>query len=138
MLDTLRPTATGIDQVPAWFLRLGAPVFAAPLARLFHQSLASGVVPRQWKTVTPIPNEFSAPERLPVNIDHPGPVAVVRAVCRPDVYLLSSVSTVPVARLQRPVRVQADRLASSLSHGWLWSYTSVCLYEQDVLVKETV
>ena len=58
MLDTLRPTATGLDQIPAWFLRLGAPIFAAPLARLFHQSLiTTGVVPRQWKTFTiaPIP-----------------------------------------------------------------------------------
>lgn len=57
MLDTLRPTATGLDQIPAWFLRLGACIFAAPLARLFHQSLATGVVPRQWKTaiITPIP-----------------------------------------------------------------------------------
>jgi len=24
-LDNLRPTATGLDQLPAWFLRLGAP-----------------------------------------------------------------------------------------------------------------
>ena len=32
MLDTLRPTATGLDRIPACFLRLGAPVFAAPLA----------------------------------------------------------------------------------------------------------
>jgi len=57
MLDTLRPTATGLDQIPAWFLRLGAPIFAAPLASLFHQSLATGVVPRQWKTavITPTP-----------------------------------------------------------------------------------
>jgi len=47
MLDTLRPTATGIDQIPAWFLRLGTPVFAAPLARLFHQSLTTSAVPRQ-------------------------------------------------------------------------------------------
>ena len=31
MLDTLRPTATGLDQIPAWLLRLGAPVFASPL-----------------------------------------------------------------------------------------------------------
>ena len=62
MLDTLRPTATGLDRIPAWFLRLGAPVFAAPLARLFHQSLATGVVPRQWKTaaITPIP-KIAAP-----------------------------------------------------------------------------
>jgi len=50
-LDTLRPTATGLDQIPAWFLRLDAPIFAAQLARLFHQSLAMGVVPHQWKTV---------------------------------------------------------------------------------------
>jgi hypothetical protein len=57
MLDTLRPTATGLDQLPAWFLRLGAPIFAAPLASLFHQSLVMGVVPRQWKTavIAPIP-----------------------------------------------------------------------------------
>jgi len=57
MLDTLLPTATGLDQIPAWFLQLGAPIFAASLARLFHQSLATGVVPRQWKTaiITPVP-----------------------------------------------------------------------------------
>ena len=36
MLDHLKPTATGLDQLPAWFLRLGAPVFAAPLAQLFN------------------------------------------------------------------------------------------------------
>jgi len=55
MLDTLRPTATGLDQIPAWFLRLGAPIFAAPLASLFHQSLATGVVPRQWKSAVIMP-----------------------------------------------------------------------------------
>jgi len=57
ILDTLRATATGLDQIPAWFLRLGAPIFAAPLACLFQQSLATGVVPRQWKTavITPVP-----------------------------------------------------------------------------------
>jgi len=27
-LDTLHTTATGLDEVPAWFLRLGAAVFA--------------------------------------------------------------------------------------------------------------
>ena len=57
MLDTLHPTATGLDRIPAWFLRLGAPIFAAPLARLFDQSLTTGVVPHQWKTavISPIP-----------------------------------------------------------------------------------
>jgi len=57
MLDTARPTATGLDSIPAWFLRVGAPIFSAPLARLFNQLLLEGVVPRQWKTavITPIP-----------------------------------------------------------------------------------
>ena len=44
-LDTLRPTATGLDRIPAWFLRLGAAVFCKPLAYLFNQS----IVPSQWK-----------------------------------------------------------------------------------------
>jgi len=75
ILDTLRPTATGIDQIPAWFLRLGAPVFAAPLARLFHQSLTTSVVPRQWKTAvitlipkiaTPAPSDFRPISITPV------------------------------------------------------------------------
>ena len=57
MLDTLRPTATGMDLIQAWFLRLGAAIFAAPLARLFHQSHTSGAVSYQWKTavITPVP-----------------------------------------------------------------------------------
>ena len=46
-----------IDKLPAWLLRLGAPVFAAPLAELFNQSINCGIVPQQWKKacITPIP-----------------------------------------------------------------------------------
>ena len=57
ILDHLKHTATGIDDLPAWFLRLGAPIFAKPLAVLFNQSLASSTVPVQWKTsvIRPIP-----------------------------------------------------------------------------------
>ena len=49
-LDTLRPTATGLDRnPPPWFLRLGADVFCKPLAAyLFNQSIASSFVPPQW------------------------------------------------------------------------------------------
>jgi len=49
--------ATGLDGIPAWFLRLGAPIFAAPLAKLFNQTIMEGTVPQQWKTaaITPIP-----------------------------------------------------------------------------------
>jgi len=57
MLNTLLPTANGLDMIQAWFLRLGSPIFAAPLAQLFQQSLAAGVAPRQWKSavITPAP-----------------------------------------------------------------------------------
>ena len=49
MLDGLKATAMGLDGIPSWFLRLGAPVFAAPLALLYNQSITAGVVPSQWK-----------------------------------------------------------------------------------------
>jgi len=37
LLDRLKPTAARLDMLPAWFLRLGAAVFAAPLALLLNQ-----------------------------------------------------------------------------------------------------
>jgi len=36
ILDRQHPTATGLDRLPAWFFRLGAPFFAAPLATRFN------------------------------------------------------------------------------------------------------
>jgi len=55
MLDRLKPTATGLDGMPAWFLRLMAPIVAASLVALFNQSILAGVVPRQWKDAIIIP-----------------------------------------------------------------------------------
>jgi len=41
----------------AWFLRLGSPLFSAPLAQMFYQSVAAGTVLQQWKAamITPVP-----------------------------------------------------------------------------------
>ena len=57
ILDHLKFTATGLDGIPAWLLRLGAPVFSAPIARLFNLSLSMSTVPHQWKQalICPIP-----------------------------------------------------------------------------------
>jgi len=49
ILDTLKPTATGLDGLPAWYLRIGAPVFYKPLAILFNRSVSTSTVPTQWK-----------------------------------------------------------------------------------------
>ena len=53
----LNPTATGLDGLPAWFLRLVAPAFCKPVAQLFNFSLATSTVPQQWKqaSIQPIP-----------------------------------------------------------------------------------
>ena len=57
VLDHLHSTATGLDNLPAWFLRLGAPFFAEPLTKLFNMSIQESVVPSQWKraSILPIP-----------------------------------------------------------------------------------
>jgi len=44
-----RPTASGLDGLPAWFLRVGAPTFCSPVTHLFNLSLSTSTVPRQWK-----------------------------------------------------------------------------------------
>ena len=66
LFDRLQLTATGLDDIPAWFLRLGATLFAAPLAVLFSQSIRSGLVPRQWKTavIKPIPKVANPTKRV--------------------------------------------------------------------------
>lgn len=57
MLDKLKRTAAGPDELPFWFIRLAAPVMAEPLAYVINLSLQSGALPKQWKeaTIHPIP-----------------------------------------------------------------------------------
>jgi hypothetical protein len=55
VLDRLRPTATGLDNLPSWFLQIGAPLLAAPVADLMNVSLDMSVVPIQWKRATILP-----------------------------------------------------------------------------------
>jgi hypothetical protein len=64
-LDCLRPTATGLNRLPAWFIRLGAPIFSRPLASLFNMSLITSTVPAQWKqaVIKPIP-KIPSPQQL--------------------------------------------------------------------------
>jgi hypothetical protein len=61
LLDSLKPTATGLDGLPAWFLRLGAPVFCRTLADLINLSFNTSTVPTQWKLarICPVPKKTS-------------------------------------------------------------------------------
>ena len=57
LLDKLKCTAAGPDNIPFWFLKLAAPIISAPLTFLINCSLSSGIVPEQWKiaVINPIP-----------------------------------------------------------------------------------
>src|SRR6218665_2157351 len=44
ILDRLRPTAEGLDMIPACFLRLQAPIYSEWIARLFDISLSSSKI----------------------------------------------------------------------------------------------
>jgi len=63
LLDNLRSTATGLDELPAWFLRLGAPILAKPITSLFNQSIICSTVPAQWKRayIRPV-NKIAVPK----------------------------------------------------------------------------
>ena len=57
LLDTVRPSATGLDKIPSWFLRIAAPLSSVPTAYIFNTSLSFSVVPDQWmsSSITPVP-----------------------------------------------------------------------------------
>jgi len=55
MLDRLKPTTTGLDGMPTWFLRLETLIAAAPFAALFNHSILAGVILQQWKDAIIIP-----------------------------------------------------------------------------------
>jgi hypothetical protein len=61
MLDQLKHTATGLDNIPAWYLKLAAPLIYEQLTHLLNRSLLSSTVPTQWKTacITPLPKVTS-------------------------------------------------------------------------------
>ena len=55
MLDTVKQTATGLDCIPSWFLRIAASFLSQPIAHFFNLSLSFSKVPVQWKSssITP-------------------------------------------------------------------------------------
>ena len=56
MLDQIKNTSAGLENLPHWFLQLGASSFSPPLSHIFNLSLHQSTVPTQWKssTITPV------------------------------------------------------------------------------------
>ena len=73
ILDNLHHTAEGLDKLPAWFLRIAAPLFSKVVTYLFNSSLSQSHVPAQWKSaiIHPIPktpNPSSPSDFRPISV----------------------------------------------------------------------
>ena len=79
MLDKLKRTATGPDEIPYWFLRIAAPILATPLSHLYRLSLSQSFPASQWKEAVILP--------LP-KVPHPNscseyrPISLTPIICR--------------------------------------------------------
>jgi len=62
---TMPHTSTDLDQLPSRLLKLGAPYFHKPLARLFNMSLETSTVSSQWKAayICPVPKVYTPQTR---------------------------------------------------------------------------
>ena len=69
-------------------LRFGAPLFSAPLAQLFNQSVAADTVPRQCKAamITPVPRVTKPSDFRPISINPVLSTAFERHIVRSYIY----------------------------------------------------
>ena len=119
ILDKLRNTATGMDLLPAWFLRLGAPVFCGPLARLFNKSIASSTVPKQWKlaSITPVPKTATPQEHADFR-----PISITPVLSR----TFERVSRVHLSSNSRASRPPELRRSICFSTNWIDDCSYCC------------
>jgi hypothetical protein len=91
LLDRLHATATGPDQLPAWFLKLSAPIISSKLTYLLNLSISCSVTPTQWKsaTIMPLP-KVQLPKTLadfrPISITSVLSRAVERSIVQRFIY----------------------------------------------------
>src|SRR6218665_187244 len=96
----LRPTAEGIDRMPAWYLRLPSPICARSLASLIKLSMGCLFVPQQWKlaVIHPVPKN-----KTPQGPSDYRPISVVPILSRlverlvVSTYLYPALTSPPMA-----------------------------------------
>src|SRR6218665_3049877 len=102
ILDHLRPTAAGLDLIPAWYLRVLAPACSGWLARLYSLSLCCSWVPTQWKNavIQPVPKikpPLAASDFRPISV-----VPILSRILERIVvteYIYPAISAPPMANL---------------------------------------
>jgi len=62
-----------LDQIPAWFLKIAAPLFRKLLANFFNLSTVTSTVPAQWKAayIRPASKVASPPTLMPISDPYP-------------------------------------------------------------------
>ena len=108
ILDTLRHTASGLDSIPAWFLRIGAPFFAAPIASMMNLPLSSSVVPGQWKSASILP---VAKVSVPLSPSDYRPISITPVLSRVLERIVVTDFIYPSLRFPPPFLSFADQFA---------------------------
>ena len=129
ILDKLRPASTGPDGIPAWFLRIGTPLFAAPLSSILNLSLVTSVVPRQWKQACILPIAKIAAPRTSADYRPISITSVISKIlethCRKGIYISITIhytTLPPQFNFQRPVCLPTNRI----NHSGNCSFYSHC------------
>ena len=110
ILDTLRPTATGLDGLQTWFLRLAALFFCGQVTDLINLTLITSTLPAQWKQVGTQDADGTAADGLPADLDNAGAHPHNRARRRAALHLPGTVVTATRSAIRRPVRLLPNRL----------------------------
>src|SRR3989442_3235214 len=124
-LDSLKPTASGPDQIPYWFLKIAAPSLYIHLIYLYNLSLTLGIVPLQWKTATikpipKIPSPQTCSDFRPISLTPIVSRLLEKLVVRLSIYpLFSQPSTLPFFHDQfafRPTGSTQSAIIAILHH----------------------
>lgn len=78
-LKSLGKKATGLDEIPPCFLKDGARYIAKPLAHIINRSLASGIVPTEFKCGKVVPIYKSGNQ---TDIDNYRPITILPAISK--------------------------------------------------------
>ena len=125
LLDKLVHTSSGPDNIPSWFLRLAAPIFASPLAHLINISFATAIVPLQWKSATihpapKVPNPTLLSDFRPISVvpilSRLAERLLVREYLTPSLYNLPQHLVISNQFAYRPTTSTTAALIAILSH----------------------
>jgi len=91
ILDKLKPAATGLDGLPAWFIRMASPWIAGPVSHIFNLTYRTSVVPVQWmrSCITPVPkiaHPVECKDFRPISVTPVLSRVMERFIVRSDLY----------------------------------------------------